>query len=40
MKKPINVRVTSEGFDKFKKELLELIGKRPEVVTRMSAARE
>lgn len=40
MKKPIDVQLTPEGFEKIKKEKEDLIAKRPGVVTRMSAARE
>lgn len=40
MKKPIDLKVTQEGFDKLQKELEELTAKRPGVLTRMVAARE
>lgn len=40
MKKPIELKVTQEGFEKLQKELEELTLKRPGVLTRMVAARE
>ncbi len=40
MKKPIDVKLTKEGFEKLQKELEELKAKRPGVVTRLTAARE
>lgn len=40
MKKPIEVKVTKEGFQKFKDEIAVLEGRRPGVVVRLSAARE
>src|SRR3989344_2349754 len=40
MKKPIEVKVTKEGFQKFKDEISFLEGRRPGVVVRLSAARE
>lgn len=40
MKKPIEVKVTKEGFEKFKTEEAQLIERRPGVLARMVAARE
>lgn len=40
MKKPIEIKVTKEGFQKFKDEIAKLEERRPGVVVRMSAARE
>lgn len=40
MKKPIDVKVTAEGFEKLKQEEQELILRRPGVLARMVAARE
>ncbi len=40
VKKPIDVKLTKEGFEKLQKELEELKAKRPGVVTRLTAARE
>jgi len=40
VKKPINVKLTREGFEKLQKELEKLRAKRPGVVTRLTAARE
>lgn len=40
MKKPIDVKVTQDGFDKFKAEIARLEERRPGVVSRMSVARD
>lgn len=40
MKKPIDVRVTAEGFQKMKDEVQALSERRPGVLARMVAARE
>lgn len=40
MKKPIEVRVTKEGFEKFKSEVNALNERRPGVLARMVAARD
>lgn len=40
MKKPIELKLTREGFDNLKKELDFLLERRPGVLTRMVAARE
>lgn len=40
MKKPIDVKLTAEGLEKFKKERQELLERRPGVVVRMATARE
>lgn len=40
MDKPIDVKVTLEGLENLKKELQDLIEKRPGVLARMVAARE
>jgi len=40
MKKPIDIQLTKEGFEKFKKEQQNLIDKRPHVLARLIAARE
>lgn len=40
MKKPIDIKVTKEGYKKLKEELEKLIKKRPDVLVRMVAARE
>lgn len=40
MKKPIDVKLTKEGFEKLQRELEALKEKRPGVVTRLTAARE
>ena len=40
MKKPIDIQLTKEGLQNFKKEQQVLSDKRPEVLTRLVAARE
>lgn len=40
MKKPIDVKFTKEGFEKIKQEYQSLLDKRPQVLTRLVAARE
>jgi transcription elongation factor GreA len=40
MKKPIDIQLTKEGLENFKKEQQVLIDKRPEVLARLVAARE
>lgn len=40
MKKPIDLQLTQEGYDKLQKEYDELMAARPGVLTRMVAARE
>ena len=40
MQSPIDVKVTPEGLENLKKELVELAEKRPGVLARMVAARE
>ena len=40
MKKPIDVKLTREGFEKLQKEMEALKEKRPGVVIRLTAARE
>lgn len=40
MKKPIDIKLTKEGFENLKKELARLQERRPGVVVRLSAARE
>ena len=40
MQKPIDVKVTPEGLENLKKELVELAEKRPGVLARMVVARE
>lgn len=40
MKKPIDIKVTREGYKKLEEELEKLIKKRPDVLARMVAARE
>lgn len=40
VKKPVDLRVTQEGYDKLKAEFDELSRKRPGVLTRMVVARE
>jgi len=40
MKKPVDIKLTKEGIENLKKEQETLIDKRPEVLTRLVAARE
>jgi transcription elongation factor GreA len=40
MNKPVDIKLTQEGFENLKKEYQELLDKRPGVIERMSAARE
>lgn len=40
MKKPIDLQLTQEGYDKLQKEFDDLMAARPDVLTRMVAARE
>jgi transcription elongation factor GreA len=40
MKKPIDVKLTKEGFEKLKADYESLLARRPGVVVRLSAARE
>lgn len=40
MQNPINVKFTKEGFEKLKVEHQKLLEKRPQVLTRLVAARE
>ena len=40
MKKPIDIQLTKEGLQNFKKEQQVLIDKRPDVLARLIAARE
>lgn len=40
MKKPIEVRVTKEGFENFKQEQAKLLERRPGVLARMVVARD
>lgn len=40
MNNPLNVKVTPEGLEKLKQELKDLGERRPQVLTRMVAARE
>ena len=40
MKKPIEVKLTYEGYEKVKQDYLDLLARRPGVLTRMVTARE
>lgn len=40
MKKPIDLQLTQDGYDKLQREFDELMAARPGVLTRMVAARE
>lgn len=40
MKKPIDIKFTKEGYEKLGEEFRQLTEKRPQVLTRMVAARE